>query len=80
MIVGELDGSAHQRPVRRTARWQPAVENDIDMKSDGSSDSEESSDDVRPSLGVRMRGADPRGWRRESLVRIKRDGVLLGLL
>jgi hypothetical protein len=60
MIVGELDGSAHQRPVRRMARWQPAVENDIDMKSDGSSDSEESSDDVRPSLGVRMRTADPR--------------------
>ena len=60
MIVGELDGSAHQRPVRRTARWQPAVKYDIDMKSDGSSDSEESSDDARPSLGVRMRTADPR--------------------
>jgi hypothetical protein len=36
------------------------VKYDIDMKSDGSSDSEESSDDARPSLGVRMRTADPR--------------------
>jgi hypothetical protein len=61
MIARELDGSAHQRPVRRTARWQPAVNDDIfDMESDGSSDSEESRDDARPSLGVRMRAADPR--------------------
>ena len=44
--------------MRRTARWQPAVKYDIDMNRDGSSDSEESSDDARPSLGVRMRGAD----------------------
>ena len=55
MITKELAGSTHQRPVKRTARWQPAVKYDIDMKSDGSSDSEESSDDARPSLGVRMR-------------------------
>jgi hypothetical protein len=60
MIARELDGSAHQRPVRRTARWQPAVKYDIDMESDGSSDSEESSDDARPSLWVRMRTANPR--------------------
>jgi hypothetical protein len=36
------------------------VKYDIDMKSDGSSGSEESRDDARPSLGVRMRTANPR--------------------
>jgi hypothetical protein len=60
MITRELAGSAHQRPVRRTARWQPAVKYDIDMKSEGNNDSEESSDDARPSQGVTMRTADPR--------------------
>jgi hypothetical protein len=38
-LARELDSSAHQRPVRRTARWQPAVKYDIDMvlKSSGPS-------------------------------------------
>jgi hypothetical protein len=53
MIARELESSAHQRPVRRTARWQPTVKYDIDMESDGR-------DDAQLSLGVRMRGADPR--------------------